>query len=191
MSGFWSFRKKTPVITSNGGSFPIIRRSSCCWMTGMSWVCLFWGSRKFGEDYVVTPLFTKKIVLLAYEGHPLYNAESVTFEQLQDEPIIMEGSDFWFFDFFRKKCISHGFCPNIIAETGDISFCHKLCSMQQGLGISVDFVAEFIRTPNVRMIPFADPAFLWPVGLVRHRNVTLSPAGQKFCQFLQFQFGGI
>lgn len=149
------------------------------------------GGRRFGEDYVVTPLFTKKFVLLVYRGHPLFDAASVTFEQLRDEPIIMEGSDFWVFDFFRKKCISHGFCPNIIAETGDISFCHKLCSMEQGLGISVDFVADFLQTPNVRAIPFADPAFLWPVGLVRHRNVTLSPAGQRFCQFLQFQFGGI
>lgn len=122
------------------------------------------GRDGFGDGYAVTELFSRRIVLLAYEGHPLYDARSVRFDQLRNEPIIMEGSDFWVFDFFRERCISHGFCPNIVAETGDISFCHKLCSMGQGLGISVDFIADFIQIPNLRMIPFEDPSFLWPVG---------------------------
>lgn len=52
----------------------------------------------------------------------------------------------------------------------------------------MDFIADFIQIPNLRMIPFEDPSFLWPVGLVRRRNAALSPAGQRFCRFLQSRF---
>lgn len=147
------------------------------------------GNQIFDNSFHITPLFTKKIVLLVYEGHPLYRRETIDFKELKDEPIIVEGDDFWIYDLFRRKCISHGFFPNIIAETGDISFCHKLCSMEQGLGLSVDFVADFIQTPNIRKVYFDDPDFFWPVGLVRRKNTALSEAGRIFCQFLQLKFG--
>ena len=95
----------------------------------------------------------------------------------------MEGNDFWIYDAFRRRCIARGFCPKIITETGDISFSHKLCSMKQGLGITVDFIADFIKTPGVRAIPLDDPSFLWKVFLVYHKKKILSPAARELCRF--------
>lgn len=187
---FLEFQRKNPEFTAKWQEFPD-RQAERLLQNGQYEFGLFiLDGHKFGKDYLGTPLFTRKIVLLVYQGHPLYDQETVDLEDLKNEPIIMEGQDFWIYDFFRNKCISRGFCPNIIAETGDISFCHKLCSMGQGLGISIDFVADFIQTPNVRKIYFSDQSLLWPVGLVRHKDTVLSPAGERFCQFLQLQFSG-
>lgn len=47
------------------------------------------GRDGFGDGYAVTELFSRRIVLLAYEGHPLYDARSVRFDQLRNAPIIM------------------------------------------------------------------------------------------------------
>ena len=185
---FLKFQRENPSFTFKWQEFPD-RQAERLFMDDQYELGLFvLGNQKFGEDYLVTPLFSRRIVLLVYEGHPLYSMETIDFEMLKDEAIIIEGRDSWVFDFFRQQCISHGFYPNIVAETGDISFCHKLCSMKQGLGISVDFVADFIQIPNVRKISFGDTSFLWPVGLVQHKNITSSPAGRSFCQFLKLQF---
>lgn len=137
------------------------------------------------ENYESTLLFSRKIMLLVYKDHPLYDKEVIDFSDLRNEKIIMEGNDFWINEAFREKCISHGFCPNIIIETGDISFCHKLCSMRQGLSITVDFIADFINTPEVHAIPFSDSTFLWNVYLFCNKKRVLSPAAKQFCSFLK------
>lgn len=188
---FMEFQRKNPGYTFQWQEFPDRQAERLLLDDTFDLGLFVLGGEKLGDDYLVTPLFTRRIVLLVYEGHPLYQETEISFEMLKDQPIIIEGRDFHVFEAFRQKCISCGFCPNIVAETGDISFCHKLCSMGQGLGVSVDFIADFISTSNVRKIPFADPSFLWPVGLVRHKNVKLSPAGQNFCQFLQLHFSGL
>ena len=139
----------------------------------------------FGEDYEASLLFYKQMMVLVYEGHPLYGKETIDYSDLKDEKIVMEGNDFWIYDAFRRRCIARGFCPKIITETGDISFSHKLCSMKQGLGITVDFIADFINTPGVRAIPLDDPSFLWKVFLVYHKKKILSPAARELCRFLK------
>lgn len=137
------------------------------------------------ENYESFLLFSRKVMVLVYENHPLYNKELIDFTDLRNEKIIMEGNDFWINEAFRKKCISHGFCPDIIIETGDISFCHKLCSMKQGLSITIDFIADFINTPNIRAIPLSDSSFLWNVYLVSNKKRVLSPVAKQFYNFLK------
>lgn len=140
------------------------------------------------DSFEKTFLFQKKPVLLVYEGHRLYENKSIAYADLNGESLIMEGNDFWINEEFRKKCLEHNVYPNINIETGDISFCHKLCGMKQGLGISVDFVAEFLQKPGLRMIPFEDEKFCWPVYLMKNKNRNLSEAGKEFYYFLQKEY---
>lgn len=137
------------------------------------------------ENYESFLIISRKIVVLVYENHPLYQKDKIDFTDLRNEKIIMEGNDFRINNAFRSKCISHGFCPDLVIETGDISFCHKLCSMKQGLSITVDFIADFISTPGVRAIPFSDSSFLWNVYLVHNKKRVLSLAAKQFCSFLK------
>lgn len=143
---------------------------------------------KIDDIFEHTLLFQKKPVVLIPKGHRLYEKEKISYNDLNGESLIMEGSDFWIHGEFRKKCLDQNVYPNIIIETGDISFCHKLCSMGQGIGISVDFVAEFLQTPEIQIIPFADSTFTWPVYLVKNKNRELSEAGRNFYHFLLEQY---
>ena len=149
---------------------------------------LVMGNSRLQEQFVCQPLFERDILLLVYEGHPLYHASSVDYKDLEGEPVIMEGRDFWIYENFRQKCIAEGFCPNILVDTGDISFSHKLCSMKQGLTITVDFIADFIPAPHVRKIPFRKGDLKWQVALVYPKAQVLSPADEKFCQYLLKHF---
>lgn len=140
------------------------------------------------KPYVAVPLFARPLVLLVYEGHPLYSCDAVDISQLRTEKLIMEGSDFWVHDTFCKACLTDGFYPDIAAETGDISLCHHLCAMGRWLSLSVDFVSDVIPLPNVRAIPFTDPSLRWPVYLVSQDPRYLSPAATAFRNYLRSSF---
>ena len=135
------------------------------------------------EDYQAVKLFERRAVTLIPRGHRLYENESVSFAELKGEPIIMEGDDFWINGEFRRRCLEAGFAPDIVIETGDISFCHKLCAMGRGLGISMDFVADFIRSDELRVVPLREE-LLWPVYLVYRRTGVLSQGARMFRNYL-------
>ncbi len=184
------FRERHPDCAMKWREFPDLQAENLMRNEDYDLGLLVTESSDMWEKYIVTPLFSKKIVLLVYEGHRLYHKEQVSFPELMGEPIIMEGRDFRIFEQFRKKCMEYGFCPDIVAETGDISFCHKLCSMKQGLGISIDFIADFIQTENVRSIPFEGEPFAWKAALVQSKENRLSPAAADFRQYLLDRFCG-
>ena len=146
------------------------------------------GEEPFGDGYESIDLFSRCIRILVYEGHPLYERERLTYQDLKDEPLIMEGNDFRIYEVFRKKCMDAGVYPEIVAETGDIGFCHELCAMKQGLSVTIDFVTEYIRTGGVKALPLEEPEILWTVQLVRHRANRLSPAAEKFFRYLCSEF---
>ena len=146
------------------------------------------GEEPFGDRYESIDLFSRCIRILVYEGHPLYERERLTYQDLKDEPLIMEGNDFRIYEVFRKKCMDAGVYPEIVAETGDIGFCHELCAMKQGLSVTIDFVTEYIRTGGVKALPLEEPEILWTVQLVRHRANRLSPAAEKFFRYLCSEF---
>ena len=140
------------------------------------------------EDYAFVRLFERDVVALVRRGHPLYEKDALAIGDLAGQPIIMEGDDFWINGAFRKRCLDEGFLPDVVIETGDISFCHKLCAQGLGLGISVDSVAEELHSDALRAVPFAEH-FRWPVYLAWHRMGVLSPGGRALRRFLTDRFG--
>ena len=56
--------------------------------------------------------------------------------------------------------------------------------MKQGISITVDFVADFIETKNVRAIPVTDENLLWKAYLVTNRKRLLSSPAKELCDFL-------
>ncbi len=112
-----------------------------------------------------SPLYQQKICLLVYEGHPLYDAEKIEFADLQNENIILEGEEFRIYSLFREYCKRADVYPNIIAETSEIGFCQHMAELGEGLAVTIDFVARQHNLVGVHAIPFAEPQFLWEVGL--------------------------
>lgn len=183
---FVRFQAENPGFSARWREFP--DRQALQHLTGDEYeLGLLAGGVLAGEDYETVKLFERQAVALIREGHSLYEKDRVEFSDLAGESIIMEGDDFWINGEFRRRCVERGFVPDIVIETGDISFCHKLCAAGQGVGISVDFVADFIRSDKLRSVPFAEP-FPWPVYLAYRRTGVLSPGGQAFSAFLRRHF---
>ncbi len=143
------------------------------------------GENDVYEDFNETILRSRSVVVLVYEGHPLYGKETIELKELEHEPLIIEGDDFWINHAFREASLAAGIVPDIVIETGDISFLHKLCSMKQGLGISIDFVADYIQIDNVRAIPIVKSGLFWSVSMLSAKALILSEKEKEFCEYIK------
>jgi DNA-binding transcriptional LysR family regulator len=109
-------------------------------------------------------------VVLAYEGHPLYRRDSVTYADLRDQPIAFEGPDFNVNAGLVSRCLAAGFTPRVAAETSDMSLCLHLCAHRECLSVVPEFVARAWPMPGTRAIPLDDPTYLWEMGVAWPRD---------------------
>ncbi|MCD8012177.1 MAG: LysR family transcriptional regulator [Lachnospiraceae bacterium] len=141
------------------------------------------------REYVkFVPLYSCKVCLLVYEGHPLYHAETIRFQDLQGERIVIEGEQFRIYSLFRTLCERANVYPEIIAETAEIGFCQHMAEMQEGLAVTIDFIAQERKLSGVRAIPFEEPEFFWQIGLEFLDGRKKSDEVEQLIRFIQKSF---
>lgn len=136
------------------------------------------------RDLELRHLFSGRIMVLVYEGHPYYDRDQIRMEDLACENLIFEGSQFHIHQKIIDACLAHGFYPEIKAETVEINLCYTLCQMREGLGIVVDVVSDLYRQEDVHAIPLVEEGLTWDVALARKRSVHMRKSVQAFWDFL-------
>lgn len=119
------------------------------------------------------------VCLLVYEGHPLYDCERVTVDQLRGEPLIPMNERFHLYAEFMDACHSRGFTPDILVKTADANLQHRLCRERMGLAIVPGFVKNSFNMTGLRLIPFAEP-LEWAANFVCLRSRSELPALRQF-----------
>lgn len=122
-----------------------------------------------GENLEQIHLFRSTVSLLVYEGHPLYERESVCFADLKDEPLILESRGFKIHELVRNSCRKEGFEPNIIFNTSGFSLCHKLTAQHRGISVVVDMISTDMIQKGLKTIPIRD-SFNWDVYLIYQKR---------------------
>ena len=123
--------------------------------------------------------------LLVRKDYWLATKESIEFCDLRNEPIIIESKDFKTNMIFHSKCFDEGFSPLVVFETTEISLAHKLCEEGKGHAVTVDHVANYLKTRNTIAIPFADKTFGWNVNLITKKGIYLSNPCKLFISFIK------
>ncbi|MBV7273694.1 LysR family transcriptional regulator [Clostridiaceae bacterium UIB06] len=108
--------------------------------------------------------------ILVNEKNPLSKKKSVDFRDLKNEKLIILNEKFHFHHNFINKCRESGFEPNIFFTTSEVITVHKLSHLNEGTGVSIDFIANDIKYPNVYPIPFKDRSFVWEVCLITKKG---------------------
>lgn len=114
------------------------------------------------EGMVQRRVAVRDVLLLVYEGHPLYDCGRVSIDMLRDENLILMNENFHMFHDVRKACQVRGFLPKIVAKTADGPFLYKLCAQKIGLAVIPDFMADDFKMEGLRAIPFAE-GLTWEV----------------------------
>lgn len=98
----------------------------------------------------------RDIRLIIYEGHPFYERDAISIEELKGQKIIILNEQFQVFHTFLKICGACGFVPDIVAKTVDSSFIYGLCKGGLGIGVVIDFSTEHFLMEGVRMVPLKE-----------------------------------
>ena len=120
--------------------------------------------------YSVQVLDSFEIRLLVNRRHPLSQRKSVTIRDLMGEPLYLESSEFQIYHLITGRCREAGFQPNILFETSGFSLCHKMVSQNRGISVTVDFIFEDMRDPDLLAIPFSDGDYRWSVCMLTRKE---------------------
>lgn len=134
--------------------------------------------------YDVTILKTCRILMLVNKDHPLSEREFVTINDLRDESLYIESSEFKINEIIMKKCKESGFVPNIEFETSGFSLCHKMVKEKRGISVTVDFIYDDMKNEELVAIPFCEKELKWQMCLLTRRGEKTAEAVNTFKEYV-------
>lgn len=136
------------------------------------------------KDFYAFLMEQFEIKLLVNRKHPLSRKSSVTIEDLRDQPLYIEGSEFNIYHLIVHKCLEAGFAPKIAFETSGFSLCHKMVHQNKGISVTVDFIFDDMSDDEVIMIPFSDDIYRWSTYMITRKGEEASPDIALFQQHI-------
>lgn len=111
--------------------------------------------------------YQKNLDVLVYEGHPFYERETLSIEDLEHTPLITMNEKFYSYHSFIQRCQDFGFVPNIVFKTMESQLIYHFCQEKVGLGIDVNIHHDIEH--GLKRISLYD-AIPWKVSLVVKRE---------------------
>lgn len=132
--------------------------------------------KKFDEEL----LYSTSHALIVHKDHPLAGKEVISVQDLMNIPVSVMRDTTKTYHVFRDACRRAGFEPTVSIYADNILLVFYMAEMNQSVGISTIALANRLSRPNLRAIPFDDPAFDWNVYLIKQKNAKLSPEARVF-----------
>ena len=137
-------------------------------------------------DIDTIPLSQEELVLIIPPNHPLVGRESVTIEELADEPVIMREEGSGTRRIVNNLFASHGCTPNIRMETGSAEFVKQVVSRGEGISFLVwEAVAAELKDKKLETLPIQGHTIFLDVSIAHLKNAHLSPAAKAFLKTLE------
>lgn len=124
-------------------------------------------------------------MVLIPKAHRLFNKNKISLNDLRDEKIIIENSEFKIHHNFINACKKAGFSPTIVFETTELSLAHKLCQQGFGIAVTVDFAVEDMPIADINAIPFEDDGPKWEVYFVTKKHINKTPTVKFFESYIK------
>lgn len=118
-----------------------------------------------GRELWVREVFSIRLSVLVYEGHPLFGRDSLSVKDLQGEPLISLNEKFYCYHSLVERCRDFGFMPDIVVKTMEGQLIYRFCKEKIGLGIVVDIHKDEIRKEGLSMIGLAD-SLPWKISVI-------------------------
>jgi len=139
-------------------------------------------------DLDIMPLFKESFVLACPKTHPLAKDSSVTWQDLEGEPLIrvgtLTGNRILIDDALgsRRETLLWRYEVRHIATAINM--------VQAGLGMTVlpEFALGASRATDVVAIPIRNPSVVRTIGIITRKGIPLSPPAEALCALVQREF---
>ena len=136
------------------------------------------------NDLLEEPLIEDPFMLFCLNTHPLSARETLTWKDLRGADLVTFGGASGNRVFLDHQLASRGIDMRGRFEVEQLSAAIGLVAVGAGVAILPASILLARTHPEVRQIPLVNPVIKRPVGLVRRRGVTLSPAAQALYDLL-------
>lgn len=102
---------------------------------------------------------------LIYEGHPFYDREQLSIDDLRDEPLIILNERYSCYHSFLSRCKDFGFIPLIHMKLMESQLIYRFCREKMGIGIDTNIHKQDISMEHLHRIKLYD-AFSWKISIV-------------------------
>lgn len=115
---------------------------------------------------------------LVYEGHPFYDREQLSVDDLRDEPLILLNERYSCYHSFVSRCKDFGFVPLIRIKLMESQLIYRFCREKLGIGIDTNIHKQDISMDHLRRIKLYD-AFPWSISIVCREDRKKEPVIKK------------
>ncbi len=102
---------------------------------------------------------------LVYEGHPFYDREQLSVDDLRDEPLIILNERYSCYHSFLSRCKDFGFIPLIHIKLMESQLIYRFCREKLGIGIDTNIHKQDISMEHLHRVKLYD-AFSWKISIV-------------------------
>ena len=126
------------------------------------------------SDLFSVLVFSCHMVALVYPGHPFYERDSLSIEDLKEQPLITLNQKYDSYHNLIQRCSDFGFSPTIAIRTMESPLIYRFCREKSGIGIDADIHQSDHLLGDLHAIPLRD-AIPWKISLICRENDSASP----------------
>ena len=122
-----------------------------------------------GNEVESCVVYEGKMNALVYPGHPFYEKEKLSIEELKEQPLISLNQKYFSYHSFMQRCGDFGFVPNIVINTMESQLIYRFCNEKLGLGIDADIHKADRLYPDIRRVELQD-AIPWKISMIYRKK---------------------
>ena len=135
-------------------------------------------------DLFSVPVFSCHMIALVYPGHPFYERDSLSIEDLKEQPLITLNQKYDSYHNLIQRCSDFGFSPAIAISTMESPLIYRFCREKSGIGIDADIHQSDHLLGDLHAIPLRD-AIPWKVSMICRENDSSSSVVASLIQLSQ------
>lgn len=136
-----------------------------------------------GNEIESCVVYEGKMNVLVYPGHPFYEKERLSIEELKEQPLISLNQKYFSYHSFMQRCGDFGFVPNIIINTMESQLIYRFCNEKLGLGIDADIHKADRLYPDIRRVELQD-AIPWKVSMIYRKKEQVRFLVERLAQIM-------
>ena len=125
-------------------------------------------------------LLKDPLMLICHRGHHLTKKPSITFKDIENEPLIQYRNDFSLHDSIMEECGRHNFYPNVVCESSQKDFMIEMVEAKLGVALLPSKICATIHNDKIVAIPIQDHPVNLELGMIWKKNKYLPFAVREF-----------
>ena len=130
-------------------------------------------------------MFRSDAVLAVGKNHRFAKRKSISFAELDSEPMVLVSKEYMFYDQILQRCAEAGFVPQVTFTSSQWDLLLEMVAENKGVTIICRPLVEKLYSGRVVCVPLKKPEFPWTLRLIAKKNRSFARSRKKPLGFLR------